>query len=68
MNTIETATIIHQAAGLYIGAFEARKTTTGNQAAALAGQMEGIMSMVVSLGLNPSDVIAETTRIMEESK
>lgn len=68
MNTIETVTIIHQAAGLYIEAFEARKTATGNQAAALAGQMEGIMSMVVSLGLNSSDVIAETTRIMEESK
>lgn len=68
MNTIETATIIHQAAGLYIGAFEACKTATGNQVSALTGQMECIMSMIVSLGLNPSDVIAETIRIMEESK
>lgn len=68
MNTIETTTIIHQAAKLFIEAFEARKTATGNQAAVLGGQMEGIMSIVVALDLNPSDVIAETTRIMEESK
>lgn len=67
METIGTKTIIHQAAKLYIEAFDLRSAAaTTTSAAELAGQMQGILDMVVALGLSVTDVITETRNIISE--
>lgn len=67
METIGTKTIIHQAAKLYIEAFALRSAAaTTTSAAELAGQMQGILDMVVALGLSVTDVITETRNIISE--
>lgn len=65
METIGTKTIIHQAAKLYLEAFDLRSVAaTTASATELAGQMQGILDIVVALGLNVSDVIIETRNII----
>lgn len=64
METITAATIIHQAAKLYIESFEERSAAaTITTAANLDGKMQSIMDMVLALGLDVTDVILETRRI-----
>lgn len=69
METIGTKTIIHQAAKLYLEAFGLRSVAaTTASATELAGQMQGILDIVVALGLNVSDVIIETRNIIAEEE
>lgn len=67
METIGTKTIIHQAAKLYLEAFDIHSVAaTTASAAELAGKMQGILDMVIALGLNVTDVIIETRNIITE--
>nr|DAI27759.1 MAG TPA: hypothetical protein [Caudoviricetes sp.] len=67
METIPTATIIHQAAALYLNAFDAHQdAATVTTAANLSGQMQAILDMIIAMGLSITDVMLETRRIIAE--
>lgn len=69
MKTIGTKTIIHQAAKLYLEAFDLRSVAaTTASAAELTGKMQGILDMVIALGLSVTDIIIETRNIITEEE